>query len=96
MNILSTRMRNYYAFALLDTSCEKDPDITVYRSPRTCFTIHMLQNKELLSQKQWHLKIGYADRTVSFNAFQMVYHVTIVIENCTLKKKKTLTGPAQD
>ena len=28
--------------------------------------LHMLQNKELLSLKQWHFKIGYTDRTVSF------------------------------
>ena len=37
-------------------------------SPQTCFTTNMLQNEELLSLKQWHLKIGYTDRTVSFNA----------------------------
>ena len=34
------------------------------------FTIHMLQNKELLSLKQWHLIIGYIDRTMSFITFK--------------------------
>ena len=55
----------------------------------------MLQNKELLSLKQWLFQIGYTDRTVSF---QTVYPVTIVIDNCGLNKemnaKKTFTGPA--
>ena len=64
------------------------------RSPRTCFTTHTLQNKELLLLKQWHPKIGYTSRTVNFNAF--VYPVTIMIENCVLKKwmnaKKTFKG----
>ena len=53
------------------------------RSPRTCFTAHTLQNKELLSLKQWHRRIGYADGIVSFKfCFQTACPVTIVIENC--------------
>ena len=44
------------------------------RSLPTCFTTHMLQNKEL---KKCHLKIGFTDRT--FYHFQMVYPVTIVL-----------------
>ena len=42
------------------------------QSPHTCFTTNMLQNKELLPLllKQWYLKIGYTDRTVSFIAFK--------------------------
>ena len=60
----------------------------------------MLQNKELLSLKQWHLKIHYADRTVcciAFKRYILLYYITILIDNCSLKKgmnaKKTLTGP---
>ena len=52
---------------------EKDADFTLFhitygfasaekvRCPHACFATHMLQNKELLSLKQWHLKIGYRD-----------------------------------
>ena len=76
------RLRNYYAFCLLDTSCEKDIGIAVIlvvcgfskcrdgKVPRSCFTTHKTQNKKLLPLKQWHLKIGYTNRTVSFNAFK--------------------------
>ena len=35
--------------------------------PPCFFVTHMLENKELLSLKQWHLKIRYRDRIVSFN-----------------------------
>ena len=35
--------------------------------PHTCFTTHMLQNKENLLLMQWHLKIFCTDRNVSFN-----------------------------
>ena len=63
-------------------SSEKDTDIALIRavsgfpkckkvrSPHTCFATHALQNKEQLSLKQWHLKIGYGDRSPSFNAFK--------------------------
>ena len=44
---------------------------TQTRDSCTCFTTQMLQNKELLSRKQWHPKIGNADRTVRFLAFKM-------------------------
>ena len=52
------------AFGPLGTSCEKGTAITVLQ------TTHMLQNKELLSLKQWYHKIRYKDRTVSFKAIQ--------------------------
>ena len=39
---------HYYTFGLLDPCREKDTDIT-----HACFATHMLQNKELLSLKQW-------------------------------------------
>ena len=83
MDILSTfqevcifRMKNHYAFGPLGT-CEKDTYIIVdfqntekVQSLLTCFTNHMLQNKELFSLKQWHLRICYTDRNVSFNSFK--------------------------
>ena len=48
------------------------PYYRVGEVPHTCFTTHMLQNKKLLSLllKQWHLKMGYTDRAVSFNTFK--------------------------
>ena len=64
-------MRNDHAFCPLDTSCEKYTGITVFlvvcgfpkcregEVPRTYFTTHRLQNKQLLSLKQLHLKIVY-------------------------------------
>ena len=56
------------------------------------FTTHMLQNKELQPVKQWHLRMGYTDRTVGLS----VYRVIIVTENCFLEKgknvKQTLNG----
>ena len=54
------------------------------RSRCTC-TTHMLHNNELLSLKEWHLKIGLYRYIHEFNHFQMVYHVTIVKENCVLE-----------
>ena len=66
-------MRNYEAFCPLDTSCEKDTGITVFlvvcgfpKCREGEITLHLflpptLQNKELLSLKQWNLKIGYTD-----------------------------------
>ena len=56
------------------------------RSPHTCFATHILQNKKLLSLKQWHLKIGYTDIIMSFNVLKL-NPVTIVIENSTVKKR---------
>ena len=69
---LSFILRNY-AICHLHIS---DPRLAVIgqlseekvRSPRNCFTTHMLQNKELLLLK--HFKIGYTDRTVSFISFK--------------------------
>ena len=102
-------MRNYYAFCPPDTSCENYIGITrilvvLYvdfqsaekvRSPCICFTTNMLQKKELLSQKQWHLKIGYTYRPVSFINGISCYHSEGKLwpeerDEC----KKTLTGPA--
>ena len=46
------------------------------------------QNKELLLLKQCYLKIGYADRTVSFNAFKQYFLLLYVaIENCALRNE---------
>ena len=86
MDILSMFLRvtmflelHFYAFGWLDPCHEKDNNITLFRmvygfskcrEDDACFATHMLENKKLLSLKQWHLKIGYPDKIVSCNTIK--------------------------